>query len=194
MFAKSSRYHQLPAEVTTDTRGRLLKSKALRPLPDSSGTFRHIVEEGDRLEHLTYKYYDQPQKWWRICDANPEFMSPQALLGQEPIVVEQFPLTIPEETSPFPWSHLLRLLSSAVGVVDVQAMEEARVVPEKIDDQQMVIAHKTRFERAVLVTYNQINISSQQLAFFMEQAGCTVGSSLKIGRVGQQIIIPPADG
>ena len=79
MFSRISRYRKLPDIVTTDSHGRTLPSKTLRLLPQVAGTFRHTVEDVDRLDHLAYKYYQQPRKWWRIVDANPEFMSPQAL-------------------------------------------------------------------------------------------------------------------
>ena len=77
MFSDLSRYRTLPDIVTTDAEGRTLASKTLRPLPEAPGTFRHTVEDVDRLDHLAYKYYRQPTKWWRMSDANPEFLSPQ---------------------------------------------------------------------------------------------------------------------
>ena len=88
MFSKISRYRKLPDVVTIDVQGRRLESKSLRLLPEVTGIFLHTVESGDRLDHLAYKYYKQPRKWWRICDANPEFPSPQALLGKESIVID----------------------------------------------------------------------------------------------------------
>ena len=91
MFSRISRYHTLPDIVTTDAEGRTFASKTLRPLPQVSGTFRHTVEDADRLDQLAYKYYREPRKWWRMSDANPEFLSPQALLGKEPIVTDRFP-------------------------------------------------------------------------------------------------------
>ena len=77
-----------------------MASKTLRLLPQVSGTFRHTVEDVDRLDHLAYKYYQQPRKWWRISDANPEFLSPQALLGKEPIVTDRFPVTFDGRPAP----------------------------------------------------------------------------------------------
>ena len=70
MFSRISRYQALPDTVTTDSQGRTVPSKAVRLLPQVLGTFRHTVEEVDRLDHLAFKYYQQPQKWWRIVDAN----------------------------------------------------------------------------------------------------------------------------
>ena len=86
-----SRYEPLPDIVTTDARGRTLASRTLRPLPQDSGTLRHIVEDADRLDQLAYRYYREPRKWWRLLDANPEFLSPQALLGKDPSSPTGFP-------------------------------------------------------------------------------------------------------
>lgn len=127
MFSKLSRYRKLPDVVTTDAKGRALRSKSLRLLPEVSGDFFHTVEEIDRLDHLAYKYYRQPRKWWRICDANPAFMSPQGLLGGEPLVTARFPLAF---TGPHPpWSELLQALSETVGV-DQAWMDGGRRLPE----------------------------------------------------------------
>lgn len=117
MFLKISRYRTLPDIVTTDAKSRTLESKALRLLPEVSGEFLHTVEEVDRLDHLAYKYYKQPQKWWRICDANPEYMSPQSLLGNDSIKTTLFPVVW--EGSLPPWSDLLNSVSEMIGIENV---------------------------------------------------------------------------
>lgn len=114
MFSKISRYRKLPDVVTTDEKGRTLESKSLRLLPGVSGTFLHTIEEVDRLDHLAYKYYKQPRKWWRICDANPEYMSPQSLLGKDSIKTTLFP--VEWEGSLQPWSDLLSGVSEMIGI------------------------------------------------------------------------------
>jgi hypothetical protein len=111
MFASFSRYRKLPDVVTTDAKGRTLASKALRRLPSVSGTFQHTVADGDRLDHLTFKYYQQPTKWWRISDANPVFLSPQDLLGKEPVVTDRFPVTF---NGPLPMAHCSGLFCVSV--------------------------------------------------------------------------------
>ena len=55
MFSKLSRYRKLADVVTTDAKGRHLKSKSLRLLPEVSGTFLHTLQDVDRLDHLAYK-------------------------------------------------------------------------------------------------------------------------------------------
>jgi hypothetical protein len=194
MFAKISRYHTLPDVVTTDARGRTATSKALRLLPAVSGTFLHTVEGVDRLEHLAFKYYQQPRSWWRICDANPEFMAPQALLGKEPIVTVRFPLTLKAEEGQPPWAELLRQLTAMVGVERVQVVEEeVELVPQQRDvGSTRVTVVVPRYECTVIVTYNQMNVSAGELAKVMVTAGFAVAQPEPIGRVGKPIVIPPS--
>src|SRR5713101_3985722 len=94
MFSRISRYRKLPDVVVDDARRPTVASKVLRLLPDVTGTFKHTVEEADRLDHLAFSYYQQPRKWWRISDANPEFLSPLDLLGQGPVRTVRYPLAL----------------------------------------------------------------------------------------------------
>ena len=189
MFARISRYHKLPDGVTTDSTGRTLVSKTLRLLPPVSGTFRHTVEDADRLDHLAYKYYQQPQKWWRLSDANPEFLSPQALLGKEPIVTDRFPVTF-DGAQP-PWAALVGLLTRQIGVEEVKVTEEIQITPRaKTVGGQSVTFYVEQFERAVLVTYNQLNMSDRDLAGILTASGFAVQPPQRLGRVGRHIIIP----
>ncbi len=192
MFSKISRYRKLPDVVTADAGNRLLESKTLRLLPEVSGIFAHTVEEGDRLDHLAYKYFKQPRRWWRICDANPEFMSPQALLGKEPILTDRFPLTWDDEAGPPPWAELRRQLSENVGVLDAQPVEEVVLVWEvrTIGDHEITV-HQERYERAVVVIYNRMLVGAEALADVVAGPGFVVGQPERIGRVGKSIIIPP---
>jgi hypothetical protein len=189
MFSRISRYRTLPDIVTTDARGRTLVSKTLRPVPQAPGTFRHTVEDADRLDHLAYKYYQQPPKWWRLSDANPEFQSPQALLGKEPIVTDRFPLEF-EGAQP-PWAALVQNLTQHVGVEEVEVVEEIHLAPRaQTVGGQSVTLQVEEFERAILVTYNQLNMSDRDLAGIITASGFAVGPPERIGRVGKQIIIP----
>lgn len=192
MFSKISRYRKLPDVVTTDNKGRVSASRDLRLLPGVSGSFLHTVEDLDRLDHLAYKYYKQPRKWWRICDANPEFMSPQIMLGKEPIVTDRFPLTFHGNGTQPPWSDLLRNLSETLGVEDVKVVENIQLVPEEqTHDGQQVTVYVEHFERSVIVTYNRMNLSAEDLASIISDTGFEVSQPVNIGRVGKKIIIPP---
>ncbi len=192
MFAKISRYYKLPDEVTKDVQGRSLPSKTLRLLPEVSGDFLHTVEEVDRLDHLAYKYYRQPRKWWRICDANPAFLSPQAVLGGEPIMTDRFPLTWDDAAGQPPWANLRQGLLATVGVLDLQIVEEAQLVPEvQTVDGQPVTITVDRYKRAVIVIYNRLNVSAETLSGLITATGFETSQAERIGRVGKKIIIPP---
>src|SRR5262245_2822445 len=189
MFSRISRYRTLPDIVATDAEGRTLVSKTLRPLAEAPGTFRHTVEDADRLDHLAYKYYRQPTKWWRLSDANPEFLSPQALLGKEPIVTDRFHLEF-EGAQP-PWAALVRNLTQHVGVEKVEVVEETDYpLEERIIGRRRVTLHVERFERAIIVTYNQLKASDGDLAGIITASGFAVRAPERLSRVGRQIIIP----
>lgn len=189
MFSRISRYRTLPDIVTTDAEGRTSVSKTLRSVPQAPGTFHHTVEEADRLDHLAYKYYQQPRKWWRISDANPEFLSPQALLGKEPMVTDRFPVTF-DGAQP-PWSALVQNLTQRIGVEEVKVVEEIHLLPKpQTVGGQSVIVYVEQFERALLVTYNQLNVGARDLAGVITASGFTVRPPERIGRVGRRIIIP----
>ncbi len=89
MLFKGSRYKDLPKIRTTDAEGQTVRSKTLRWIPDTPGTFLHTVNQVDRLDLLAYEYYGDPKKWWLICDANPDIALPTDLLdriGQKIII------------------------------------------------------------------------------------------------------------
>jgi hypothetical protein len=174
MFFKNSRYRKLPDEVTVDSKGRRLTSKSLRVPPTVTGIFQHTIEDGDRLDHLAYKYYNQSRKWWRICDANPEFMSPQTLLGKTPFMTQRFPLSFleskdPESKEQPPWATLMKAIAAQVGVEDVWLTDD---------------------ESSLIVTFNQKNIQTSNLTEIIKKAGFIVAQPQTIGRTGKQIVIP----
>jgi hypothetical protein len=193
MFPKASRYSKLEDVVTVDVQGRSLPSKSIRLLPVVAGRFLHTIEDVDRLDHLAFKYYRKPRKWWHICDANPEFMSPQALLGKEPVVTERFALSLEDEVGGVPpWAALRRILDETVGVIDFQVIENWELVPQiqSIGEQQVRLMIDS-FERAVIVTYNTMNISLYDLGAAMAESGFVIGQPERVGRVGKSIVIPP---
>jgi hypothetical protein len=170
MFFKNSRYRKLPDEVTLDSKGRRRLSKSLRSLPEVSGIFFHTIEDSDRLDHLANKYYNKPRKWWRICDANPEFISPQALLGKTPLITQRFPISFANTEEQPPWAILMRAIANQVGVQDVWLTDD---------------------ENYLIVTFNQVNIQSSHLTDMVEEAGFNVGQAQTVERTGKQIVIPP---
>ncbi|MBP2326539.1 hypothetical protein JOF56_006924 [Kibdelosporangium banguiense] len=165
MFARISRYQALEDVATTGADGRRLSAKALRVAATATGRYQHTITEGDRLDGLAAHYYRQPRNWWRICDANPEILSPQELLGAEPVVTYRFEVTA---ASP-QWPNLLRALTGMVGVT--QAVLDGAAT--------------------VQVTFNRLNVTVPALAAAMQAQGFTAVAAKQSGRTGKQIVIPP---
>ncbi|NTU84543.1 MAG: hypothetical protein HGA45_35135 [Chloroflexales bacterium] len=169
MFSRRSRYYRLPDTVDIDAAGRTLPAKSLRLAPRVAGRHRHIVTEGERLDHLAERYYRQPTRWWRICDANPEPMWPLALLGQDPVVTCRLGLTFPGPGAP-PWAELLRAVRATVGVEAAELHDD--------DD-------------GLIVRLNSMNLAPADLAAIAEGLGFTAAPPRLANPVGQPIIIPP---
>lgn len=128
MFSSNSRYYKLKNVAKQDSVGRISSSKELRLLPQTSGKYQHVIEDTDRLDNMAFKYYKKPGQWWRICDANPEFMSPRALIGKEPLRQTSFDLQWDGIRAP--WYQLMMLLQDEVGVLKVLPGTESQPYPE----------------------------------------------------------------
>lgn len=191
VFDRASRYRSVPDVVVPDATGRVLAAKDFRPLPDVTGDFRHTVLAGDRLDRLATTYYGQPLRYWRICDANPGFLSPLAMLDREPVVTTRFPVT-PQAGTP-QWAALLAALAATVGVEGVSVVEESSLVEvtREIDGQRVTV-QVDRFDRAVLVIHNRVNVDQPALRDVITAAGFTAGPPVEVGQVGRQIVVPPA--
>jgi hypothetical protein len=113
-FDKRSRYFRLPEQVAPDRFGRPQLGKSLRPLTTAAGRLWHVVEGGDRLDQLAYKYYRKSRHWWHVLDANPDIASPLDLLGETPLRWTELAVEI---TGPLPpWADVFRALTETPGV------------------------------------------------------------------------------
>jgi hypothetical protein len=192
MFLKNSRYRKLENTVATDAAGRTLALKELRLLPDVTGKFLHTIVETDRLDNLSFKYYRQPKKWWRICDANPEVLSPQALLGKEPVVISRFALVIPDDGASPPWAELRRNLIERIGVVDIVFEENYFLTSHtEMYEGQTVIVNAEQCEHAVIVTYNRFDVTATEVANSISVTGIKVSQPVTIGMIGKNLVVPP---
>ncbi|NDJ78495.1 MAG: LysM domain-containing protein [Chloroflexi bacterium] len=74
MFPKTSRYYGVPTKTITRADGREIIYLQRRFLPGdvSAGTLiaEHVVMQGERLDNITARYFNDPEQFWRICDAN----------------------------------------------------------------------------------------------------------------------------
>jgi nucleoid-associated protein YgaU len=74
MFKKGSRYEKSrPFDVTSDG---LAVFDGVRPreIGAATGVIEHVIQAGDRLDLLAGHYYNDDRLWWRIVDANPDFL------------------------------------------------------------------------------------------------------------------------
>jgi hypothetical protein len=192
MFDKFSRYRDVPDVAVPDARGRIVSAKDSRPLPTVTGTFRHTVTSSDRLDQLANQYYGQSLRYWRICDANPDLLSPFALLDQEPVVVARFPLST-SRTEP-PWVALVRQLSQVPGVEDVLVVHETAAPTQRTDDRSGVTFNAEQSMLAVEIRYNRLTVDPGTLASEIATQGFEVGPPVDAGQLGKQIVIPvPVD-
>jgi len=174
-----------------DATGRLVLAKDARPLPEVTGTHRHVVKAGDRLDQLAWSYYGEPLKYWRICDANPAFLSPLALLGQDALATTRFPVS-PGDGDP-PWSGLLEALAGEVGVADAVVVEEVALEDQRrrVEDRPVTVTIE-RLTHSVVVTHNRAEVDVRALAGVMGDAGFEVGPPSDSGQVGRTIVVPAA--
>lgn len=71
MFARGSRYEQVPEAIYVDRSGRRFAYKLLRPFPPEASTRQfHDVADFERLDLIAYRFYGDPEQFWRICDGN----------------------------------------------------------------------------------------------------------------------------
>ncbi len=70
MFYPGSRYQDIPDAEFIDEEGRIRPYKKIRFIPKTEGQFRHIVTDGERPDHLAFRYYKDAERFWRLCDAN----------------------------------------------------------------------------------------------------------------------------
>jgi hypothetical protein len=78
MFFKGSRYAPVPENTLIDTSGRVLRYKTTRFIAPAPAQVGHILSDGERVEHVAYFYYRDPERFWRICDTN-QVMDPDEL-------------------------------------------------------------------------------------------------------------------
>jgi nucleoid-associated protein YgaU len=79
MFFKGSRYEKVPTRWLTDSSGRVIAYKATRFIPPTRAIEGHLVTADERLDHIAWQHYRDPERYWRICDAN-EAVWPDDLL------------------------------------------------------------------------------------------------------------------
>jgi hypothetical protein len=68
---KTSRYARSPTVVVRDRLGEEYELLELRDIPRPVGVLSVTPTEADRLDVLAHRFYRDPLKFWKICDASP---------------------------------------------------------------------------------------------------------------------------
>ncbi len=85
-FEKNSRYAKLDSYEVIDHRGRRVKVVPVPNPPGDEPLGVHLMKQGQRLDHLAYKYLKDAEAFWRICEVN-NVMNPEALSEAEKIII-----------------------------------------------------------------------------------------------------------
>lgn len=81
MIYLGSRYEDADIQYVLDGRMQSTRATAFRTNPAEEITTNRYWwwREDDRIDSLATRYYGSPEQWWRIMDANPEFIDPQSI-------------------------------------------------------------------------------------------------------------------
>jgi nucleoid-associated protein YgaU len=74
MLTKKSRYKNALSFTALADGSEVFPGIRARAIGDATGVIEHEVQAGDRLDQLARHYYNDDRLWWRIVDANPEFI------------------------------------------------------------------------------------------------------------------------
>lgn len=75
MFVQGSRYETVPEGVLATPTGTV-RYKLIRFIPPTPATLTHVVAQDERLDLLAFLAYREPDRSWRICDANQAMWPP----------------------------------------------------------------------------------------------------------------------
>ena len=73
MFSLTSRYYGIPVATleTQDGRKVVYVRRRFVPPPERFELlFEHLVTQDERLDNITAEYLNDPEQFWRLCDAN----------------------------------------------------------------------------------------------------------------------------
>jgi nucleoid-associated protein YgaU len=71
-IARGSRYQDAIPFTPPDGDRPAFAGIRPRSIDAAAGVLEHVVRENERLDLLALHYYNDPRRWWRIADANPE--------------------------------------------------------------------------------------------------------------------------
>jgi nucleoid-associated protein YgaU len=78
MFTKQSRYRNVEDAFLIDEQGKEVRYKKARLIAEAKGALGHVMAKEDRLDLVAQRYYQDPERYWRIVDAN-RVLAPEEL-------------------------------------------------------------------------------------------------------------------
>jgi hypothetical protein len=76
MLFAGSRYQDVATDSITQADGRIVRFLKTRFIPDTPARAAVVVNQGERRDHIAQRVYDDPEVFWRICDANGALWPP----------------------------------------------------------------------------------------------------------------------
>lgn len=70
MFDDDSRYKDAPTYILKDSRGRRVRVVAVPAAAPEVSVGVHLRKEGQRLDHLAFRYLKNASGYWRIAELN----------------------------------------------------------------------------------------------------------------------------
>ena len=87
MIDRRSRYRTTPVVTVYDTRAGSHPLFDLRETPTTSSVFQLTPTDTDRLDLLAWRFYRDPTRFWRICDASTHLDPFDVLAAGEPLPI-----------------------------------------------------------------------------------------------------------
>jgi hypothetical protein len=70
VFEPPSRYLGIETYVVGDHRGRQVEVVSVPEAPVQTALGVHLLHQGERLDHLAFRYLGDATLWWRIAELN----------------------------------------------------------------------------------------------------------------------------
>jgi hypothetical protein len=86
MFDPKSRYAALTPYARRDRRGRTVAVVPVPAPPADALLGVHVLRQGERIDHLAFRYLDNPAGFWRVAEFNGVMLA-EALTEQGEIAI-----------------------------------------------------------------------------------------------------------